>query len=671
MSVRSAVEMDNVADMRRTAPRSGLYVTRGFRSPGDGGQGWYRYSRDCSGGRQHLLHIEHPGGGCFELLHDGSINVRQFGARGDGSSDDSPAFNAFARALNALDELAGHVPACASFYRLTRPFIILRDVVLTGEGQRSHIRNTNLGRGFSWLNSCILIGTYFGFELRDSVHAEPSSDLLEMEVGAREVTLAAGDARRFAAGDVVFIESQARVGSTRYHVHAHCNEVVAVPTAHSLLLKYPVRDRYASGATIRTETGSVALPTSLAGIQGEYHCRLARHSHLRNLAFSTAESQAGHAQCIHVSSWECRLEDIQVIDSADAMGINPCGRTQFRNLDLRYRGKGFECAYLSNDLIVDGYTGTRIGHPTTGNLDFPMVFSETGQDISVSNFLISDYHWPGDRGVSAISVLNRRVHLHYGHIQGSQGGGVAFIGDDRASGSTARHVHLVGHTANGIDVDCNDIALTDCTIGPTQPGQVAVDVSARVERITVRSLALGDHSRPTWADRIRCVRPGLDISGVQSVLSGSSSTDLSRYESNALEPQLVRALQVPPARSSERANWRISASGTSSLRYTPGRLTLRCGGVDVVVLECAPADNTIWWLDATVGKLSDDRQYVSCTGWSAASGAVGHACNTNVDMRLRGYWITLLLQVGHPADAMIVNEWRVAALNDQCDIVPA
>lgn len=97
----SAAIVNNVASIR-AASRDGANVirTKGYYSAGDGGHGDYWYdSSDTSSPDNNITIIVGADGARWRLLTDsGELNLRQAGAKGDGSTDDSARIQA---ALNA------------------------------------------------------------------------------------------------------------------------------------------------------------------------------------------------------------------------------------------------------------------------------------------------------------------------------------------------------------------------------------------------------------------------------------------------------------------------------------------------------------------------------------------------------------------------------------------
>lgn len=89
-----AIVVDNVASLKALTV-SGitdgqLYITRGYYSDNDGGQGAYIYdSASAASDNGGTVIAPTSGSGRFLLQYSGELNVKQFGAKGDGSTDDT------------------------------------------------------------------------------------------------------------------------------------------------------------------------------------------------------------------------------------------------------------------------------------------------------------------------------------------------------------------------------------------------------------------------------------------------------------------------------------------------------------------------------------------------------------------------------------------------------
>jgi parallel beta-helix repeat protein len=100
--------VDDTADLASAAPRDGqLWQTRGYGAPGDGGANVYRYVAASVATVDGGWVINGPGGVGRYLAIDTSVaNVKQFGATGDGLTDDETAIDA---AVSALPATGGHL----------------------------------------------------------------------------------------------------------------------------------------------------------------------------------------------------------------------------------------------------------------------------------------------------------------------------------------------------------------------------------------------------------------------------------------------------------------------------------------------------------------------------------------------------------------------------------
>ena len=92
-----AIVVDNVAALKALTV-SGitdgqLYITRGYYSDNDGGQGTYIYdSASAATDNGGTVIAPTAGAGRFLLQYSGELNVKQFGAKGDGVTDNTSAF---------------------------------------------------------------------------------------------------------------------------------------------------------------------------------------------------------------------------------------------------------------------------------------------------------------------------------------------------------------------------------------------------------------------------------------------------------------------------------------------------------------------------------------------------------------------------------------------------
>jgi hypothetical protein len=102
-AIRAKITVATVAALKAMVPNSDdVASTKGYHAPGDGGHGVYRYVSELPVGAvaNDGTWIASDTVGFWGLVHDGRVTVRQFGAKGDGSTDDTAHIQA------ALDDVA-------------------------------------------------------------------------------------------------------------------------------------------------------------------------------------------------------------------------------------------------------------------------------------------------------------------------------------------------------------------------------------------------------------------------------------------------------------------------------------------------------------------------------------------------------------------------------------
>jgi len=124
-----ATEVTNVASLKALSTNAvlngSIVATLGYYSEGDGGNGAYRYdSGSAAAADDGLVIAPTHGVGRYLLIHDRSASLRQFGARGDGSSNDTTPLQNAVSALNAGSIEKLRVPAGR--------FVLRDDFILTG-----------------------------------------------------------------------------------------------------------------------------------------------------------------------------------------------------------------------------------------------------------------------------------------------------------------------------------------------------------------------------------------------------------------------------------------------------------------------------------------------------------------------------------------------------------
>jgi hypothetical protein len=141
--VESVSSVSNMLAMSGRTSRS--VHTLGYTSAGDGGGGVYYWTNSLPSGVATNLGTWFAGTtGFWGLVHEGSVNVRQFGAKGDGATDDSASIQAALDAAkdpygtaNVYAVRSGEVYFPKGRYRIASTLTVHPGMRIVGESQES------------------------------------------------------------------------------------------------------------------------------------------------------------------------------------------------------------------------------------------------------------------------------------------------------------------------------------------------------------------------------------------------------------------------------------------------------------------------------------------------------------------------------------------------------
>lgn len=135
--VQTGGKLNNINELRGWDILNGQVLVNGYHSPVDGGGGNFIWTTDVNSvddGGTVIVPTIGTRTGCWKRQYDSTVNVKWFGAVGDGISDDTDS-------ILAAMEVAGtkflYFPA--GFYRVTRGIVVTRPIRWVGEGMRSQI----------------------------------------------------------------------------------------------------------------------------------------------------------------------------------------------------------------------------------------------------------------------------------------------------------------------------------------------------------------------------------------------------------------------------------------------------------------------------------------------------------------------------------------------------
>jgi hypothetical protein len=267
------------------------------------------------------------------LYHIG-INVRWYGALGNGTADDTASIQA---AIDAMYAAGGGVvwfPQTSSYYKITSPIYLKSKVSLIGIGMPKIKNDAAVG--------AFMTGSIFApGNFHPAYWALVTKDAATTAEGSNQVTVA--DASGYAVGDTVFINSTSSHGGTPLPEYMQAAKVIS-KAGNTLTISHPIE--YASTCVI--------AKTDQAGVNGRFSKPLFMYADARieNFEIDTWDYWTADSATYNVT-----FKNIAGKAKSVVYGNTFC-YTTFEDISITFSGKVSELSFGSHDVIGKNIVAT-------------------------------------------------------------------------------------------------------------------------------------------------------------------------------------------------------------------------------------------------------------------------------------------------------------------------
>jgi hypothetical protein len=316
------------------------------------------------------------------------FNVKGYGAKGDGVTDDSQAIQSV---LNLCKTNGGGIVYFPDGkYMVSQSFNVPDNTTIKGNGATSWIHNTTV----SGMSRIIFMLNNVG----DIAASDGTSPLLNetyynvSSMVANQVTLSSTDAAHFSVGDLVFI-----VSTEVFPTNSNCRKYEIIDkvigkSGNTITLKY--------GYEVAITAPKIAKIGATANGWDGQKMWLTQNSKVTDLKLSHGLGQSSGMYVVFSGGFECEFSRLTIVGST-LMGSNAAGYCLYEDIDGQFDAGLMDNSTFQCNNVFKRVRANRVGTNSQVNLlGFTL---NNGKDNCVEN---CEFDFGGTGGVSSTFALN-------------------------------------------------------------------------------------------------------------------------------------------------------------------------------------------------------------------------------------------------------------------------
>ena len=530
------------------------------------------------------------------------VNVKSYGAKGDGVTDDTEAIQAAIDAAVAVGGGIVFVPV--GHYKITGNIQVKDNVSLIGAGYGSWIENVT---AIGFARCVVATGNIGDITNSNGIYAETTYNINAVTVGNMSVTLVSPlDASNFSVGDIVAImsyETWPEAYPENTPIYNNLNIVESID-ASVLTLKYAIPDNYPSSSG---NPKIARLSGNVNGYDG-YPLWMAKNAGVMNLRLTQNTGQTSGWYTIFACGIGCKYENIWMDNCSTLFGSNALAYSTVKNVFGRYEGGAVDFADFQVGNVYENIDTYRFS--TNSKLNTIGWSFHSGSDLKIINCK----GYMGNKG-HVLPYHVHRVNIDKCQFFDSDGGTIsAVLSTGLGYDVKITNCIIKSSQKNGIAISGERAILDNNTIQDINKSAStfhSIVIAASVSEYTITNNICGVDGSRTVYDKVFQIT----AYSAKGIIRNNTTYDLQPMiidstfaDTNSSSFQTLKTYTIKGGGIIKPRAFRVFATGIRAGTNNTKVIKLVLGSTDIAVVNYEAADTEEWVLEVIISNANNSTQ---------------------------------------------------------------